>query len=278
MGPGNFRKFPEISISIGNCRKSRGREIDVPVRGPRAVGRPPSVDPDDIRTQLPVRYKKHARERAARPPRPRRPVVVLVVGCVGPAARPPRRDGAAAATRTVRRRRHHLDRAASTYDRGRGRSRSPRRVASKRIFWQSASPCPPVLYPRHRGVGLVLTADADVESARRVDVRRRTASETPLCTPHSSRASVRRWRRPLARLRRLVVLIRGIAYTSPTPSLWDRARRMDAILRCSRLRDIHAQAFASLGQPCAARLAPLSRTAAYVGIPTAVEFPRATEA
>ena len=116
----------------------------------------------------------------------------------------------------------------------------PRRVASERGFWLSSGQfrprrCQPILPPRPGGVDAALAADAGVVSARRVDAGHRNATNTPLCTPNSPRASVRRRRRLLARLRCFVVLLWCIAHHSPRPSWQDlrTANGCNSALRAS---------------------------------------------
>ena len=88
---------------------------------------------------------------------------------------------------------------------------------------------------RPGGVGAALAADAGVVSAGRVDAGHRNATNTPLCTPNSPRASVRRRRRLLARPRCFVVLIWWIAHHSPRPSWQDlrTANGCNSALRAS---------------------------------------------
>ena len=80
-----------------------------------------------------------------------------------------------------------------------------------------------------------LAANAGVVSAGRVDAGHRNATNTPLCTPNSPRASVRRRRRLLARPRCFVVLIWCIAHHSPRPSWQDlrTANGCNSALRAS---------------------------------------------
>ena len=113
-------------------------------------------------------------------------------------------------------------------------------VASERGFWLSSGQfrprrCQPILSPRPGGVGAALAAEAGVLSAGRVDAGRRNATNMPLCTPNSPRASVRRRRQLLARPRCFVVLIWCIAHHSPRPSWQDlrTANGCNSALRAS---------------------------------------------